>query len=110
MRQALAVALGVALLAGMARHADAAKAKKKSAMNPTFIDLRGCTHFQPPMCTMINSGGKNYALVWSTPPVPPVPLNTHMRVTGQVTGTVGICFAPTVRVLSWKADKMHCPK
>ena len=107
LRQGLALAFGLVLATGMAGQADAAKSKKKSVMNPTHIVLRGCTHFQPPTCTMINSGGNNYNLVQANPPIP---LNTHMTVTGQVTGTIGICFAPVVRVLSWKADKMHCPK
>ena len=100
-RQALAVALGVALLAGMGGQADAAK--KKAGMN-TIITLRGCTHFRPPICTIINSGGHSYDLVGGV-----VPLNTHMTVRGEMSPMIGFCTVPVVRVLSVKADKMRCP-
>lgn len=62
LRKGLAFALGLAVLAGMAGDADARN------KNPTLIVLSGCTHFQPAMCTMLGSGGRNYQLLDANPP------------------------------------------
>ena len=100
LRQGFALALGAGLLVGMAGHADAAKSAN------SFIVLRGCAHYQVPACTIISSGGHTYSLVGASPPVP---LNVGVTVVGTKSGDIGICFAPSIKVVKWSRNRMRCP-
>ncbi len=88
------VALG--LLLGVAAQAHAAQQ----------IVVRGCAHAAPPMCTILNAGGQTYALISDKP----IPTNVGITVTGVKAGDLGICFAVPLKVVSWKPNKMACPK
>jgi hypothetical protein len=101
LRLSLAFAIAAGFTVGIAGHADAATRAN------SFIVLRGCAHYQVPSCTMISSGGHTYSLVGASPPVP---LDVGVTVVGTKSGDMGICFAPSIKVVKWTRNKLRCPK
>lgn len=101
LRSSLALLLGAGLVVGAAGHADAAKRAKNT------VTLSGCTHYQVPACTILRAGGQNYSLVGAAKPVP---LNVGVTVVGVKTGDLGLCFAPTIKVLKWSRNRLRCPQ
>lgn len=99
-RLGLSVVLGAGLLGGVVTDANAARVKGNT------IALSGCTQFRVPFCTVVVSGGKAYSLIDA---VPPIPYNVGVTLVGQKVGDVGPCFAPTIKVLKWKRNRLHCP-
>lgn len=103
LRQALVAMAGIALVAGTIGHADAAKRKLPKGA----IAVAGCTEFRPPVCNILRTtAGKTYSLIGSTTPIP---YNAGVEVVGIPEGDVGICFTRSLRVLSWRPIRLHCP-
>jgi len=100
LRLSLAFLLSAGLAAGVAGQANAAKRAN------SFITLSGCAHYQVPACTMLRSGGQTYSLVGASPAVP---LNVGVTVTGTKSGDLGICFAPSIKVVKWTRNRLRCP-
>ena len=62
--------------------------------------FRGCAHWTMPFCPMMKAtNGKTYQLLDAGPAFPG---GTRVIVVGNQGGEVGLCFAPTAKVLGFK--------
>jgi hypothetical protein len=99
--RSLILALGAALLFGLAGQAGAAE-----RMKGKDVIVTGCVYQPLPTCTKIDSGKTVYVLHDAKPPIPN---NTGVTLVGTRTGDVDICFGIPLKVLKWKQNKLHCP-
>ena len=68
--------------------------------------FRGCAHWTMPFClTMKTTDGKTYQLLEAGPAFPP---NTPVLVYSNKVGDVGLCFAATAKVVSFKVLPGRC--
>ena len=90
MRSSIAL---LALGAGIAVSTAAAAAPR--------VLFRGCAHYGvPPFCLMMKAtDGKTYQLLEAGPAFPP---GTRVLVYGTQVGDIGLCFAPTAKVIRFK--------
>lgn len=93
------------------RHSVAALTLGAGLVASTAADavvLRGCADYRPfpPLCLMMKaSDGKTYQLLEAGPAFPP---GRRVLVYGDKVGDVGICFAPTVRVIRFRVQPGPC--
>ena len=71
------------------------------------INIHGCARAVVPFCTVVLYRGVTYVLHNAAPPIPS---NTYVRVTGKVSGTVGLCPGSQMAVVSWRKARGACPK
>ena len=65
--------------------------------------FRGCAQWTMPFCLMMKAtDGKTYQLLDAGPAFPP---DTRVLVYSNKVGDVGLCFAPTARVVRFKVLK-----
>jgi hypothetical protein len=67
----------------------------------------GCTSWRVPFCTVVNTGKTTYALEGASPSIP---VGVGISFVGEKLGDFSPCFVPVVKVISWKPNKMKCPK
>jgi hypothetical protein len=70
------------------------------------LTIRGCARMVVPFCTVVVHRGVTYVLHNAAPPIPP---RTFVRVTGRVSGNVGICPGMQMAVTSWRKARGVCP-
>ena len=90
--------LALCVVAGFAGSANA-----QGAIKGKMVTVKGCAQFLPPPCKKLGGYVLNDA-------VPGVPTETYVVVTGKVTDNSGICGAPRLTSITWKAAKHACPK
>ena len=88
---ALCAALGFATAA----HAQAILIRGKT------VTVKGCVQLLPPPCKKLGGYVLNDA-------VPLVPIDAYVVVTGRTTDYSGICGAPRLTDIRWKATKRGC--
>jgi hypothetical protein len=90
----LTISAAVLATTGLATDANAQQAK-----SPGTVTLTGCTRPVVPFCTTMAYRGTTYVLHGISPIV--VPADSRIKVTGTVSGTLGICPGTQVTVTSW---------
>jgi hypothetical protein len=80
-------------------------AAQAQAAPKDVVVLKGCTQFMPPACLGMISGGAAYGLISDKQ----LPRGVGLTVTGRLKG-VSACLGKTVQVISWKPNKMACPR
>lgn len=105
LRMGFALAFGIALLAGTAGNADAAKRAKMAKTD--LITLRGCAHTATPFCTIMNTETVTYSLTEASPPLP---VETGITVVGEKTAGPTVCSGMPLKVVKWSRTRMKCPQ
>ena len=68
--------------------------------------FRGCAHWTTPFCLMMKAtDGKTYQLLDAGPAFPP---DTPVLVYSNKVGDIGLCFAPTAKVVRFKVLPGRC--
>lgn len=93
------VMTGLALCAALG-FASAANAQANLIKGKT-VTVKGCVQLLPPPCKKLGGYVLNDA-------VPYVPTEHYVVVTGKVTDYSGICGAPRLTEIRWKATKGSC--
>jgi len=93
------VVTGVALCAALG-FASAANAQANLIKGKT-VTVKGCVQLVPPPCKKLGGYVLNDA-------VPLVPTEAYVVVTGRLTDYSGICGAPRLTDIRWKATKRSC--
>ena len=109
--RAMTCALAFALLAGFGSTADAAKKAKaaKAGASGGLVKLVGCPQRTVPFCVVMR--GPNNATYVLNSASPPVPVGTvAIRLTGRVSGDIGICFGTNLKDIQWRPLRQRCPR
>lgn len=101
MRYALCIALTSALCITAF---DLASATERVRGNT--VAASGCTSFKVPLCTMLNTGRSTYVLVGATPTIP---YDVGVTLVGEKGDYNFICGATSLKVRTWKQNRMKCP-
>lgn len=99
MRRVLLIALAGALSVAASNAAWSAERVRGGK-----VFANGCTSFKVPFCTMLNTGRTTYALTGAA-----VPRGIGVTLVGEKGDYNFLCGAPSLRVISWKQNKMWCP-
>ncbi|RDV01113.1 hypothetical protein [Undibacter mobilis] len=99
MHRVLLIALTGALCVAAS---TAAWSAEKMRGNKVFAS--GCTSFKVPFCTMLKTGKSSYALIGAS-----VPAGIGVTLVGEKGDYNFLCGAWSLRVISWKPNRMKCP-
>ena len=69
-----------------------------------MVMATGCTSFKVPFCTMLNTGKSSYALTDGA-----VPRGIGVTLVGEKGDYNFLCGAWSLKVKSWKPNRMKCP-
>ena len=99
------MARGIGLVTGLALCAAgfATTADAQGMIKGKTVTVKGCVQFTPPPCKKLGGYVLNDA-------VPGVPVQTYVVVTGKITDNSGICGAPRLTDIKWKAAKGTCAR
>jgi hypothetical protein len=98
LRGKLMTGLALCAAVGFTTAADA-----QGVITGKTITVKGCVQLAPPPCKKLGGYVLNDA-------VPYVPMESYVIVTGKLTNYSGICGAPRLTDIKWKAAKRGCAR
>jgi len=97
----LTISAAVLATAGFTGEAAAQQAK-----GPATVTISGCVRPVVPFCTTVAYRGTTYVLHGISPIT--IPGDAAIKVTGTVSGTMGICPGTQLYVTSWTKTRAVC--